>query len=158
MVKNLPAHTGATGDTGSVAGLGGCPGGGTSNSLQYYSLGNSVESQLGRLQSMRWQEWVSTIQVFDGWSCVPVSLVVWPEISSTGVCRQLGEAGSWYWDVELQETSLWLICPGVWGCLLVQPFGLHDATARAQTQPLAYDPRSAGCVMKQKQEKKNGEQ
>ena len=56
VVKNLPAHTGATGDTGSVAGLGGCPGGGTSNSLQYYSLGNSVESQLGRLQSMRWQE------------------------------------------------------------------------------------------------------
>ena len=30
----------------------------------------------------------------DGWGCVPVLLVVWPEASSTGVCRQLGGVGS----------------------------------------------------------------
>ena len=28
----------------------------------------------------------------DGWGCVPVLLVVWPEASSIGVCRQLGGA------------------------------------------------------------------
>ena len=31
----------------------------------------------------------------DGWVCVPVSLVVWCEVSSAGSCRQLGGAGSW---------------------------------------------------------------
>ena len=31
----------------------------------------------------------------DGWGCVPVLLVVWPETSSTGTCRLLGGAGSW---------------------------------------------------------------
>ena len=32
---------------------------------------------------------------FDGRCCIPVLLVVWPETSSTGVCRQLDRAGSW---------------------------------------------------------------
>ena len=31
----------------------------------------------------------------DAWGCVPVLLVVWPEISSLGVCRHLGGAMSW---------------------------------------------------------------
>ena len=32
---------------------------------------------------------------FDGWCRIPVLLVVWPNTSSTGVCRQLERAGSW---------------------------------------------------------------
>ena len=35
MVKNLPAHAGAAGDTGSVSGLGRSPGEGKGNQLQY---------------------------------------------------------------------------------------------------------------------------
>ena len=30
----------------------------------------------------------------DGWGFVPVLLIVWHGVSSTGVCRQLGGAGS----------------------------------------------------------------
>ena len=51
---------------------------------------------------------------FDGWDCVPVLLVVWPEASSSGVCRQLDRVGSWCQDEELQEIPLWLIFSGVW--------------------------------------------
>lgn len=32
----------------------------------------------------------------NGWDCVPISLVVWPEASSTGVCKKLSGAKSWY--------------------------------------------------------------
>ena len=31
----------------------------------------------------------------DGWACVPVLLVVWCEVFSTGACRQLCGVGSW---------------------------------------------------------------
>ena len=34
MIKNLPANAGATGDLGSIPGLGGSPGGGHGNLLQ----------------------------------------------------------------------------------------------------------------------------
>ena len=69
-------------------------------------------------------------------------LVVWPETSSTGVCRQLDRAGSWCWDEDLQEASLRLIFPGVWGALLVQWFGLGAPTTGAWVWPLAWEPRS----------------
>ena len=41
----------------------------------------------------------------DGWDCVPVLLVVWCEVSSTGTCRQLAGAGSWCRDGYLQEST-----------------------------------------------------
>ena len=41
----------------------------------------------------------------DAWDCVPVLLVVWPEVSSTGACRLLGGAGFWCQDGHLQESS-----------------------------------------------------
>ena len=31
----------------------------------------------------------------NGWGCVPVLLVVWPGVSSTGACWLLSGAGSW---------------------------------------------------------------
>ena len=39
MVKNSPANAGASGDTGSVPGLGRFPGGGNGKSLQYFLPG-----------------------------------------------------------------------------------------------------------------------
>ena len=49
---------------------------------------------------------------FDGWGCIPVLLVVWPEVSSTGVCRQLGKAGfgaeiRTSWRPHSDKYSLW---------------------------------------------------
>ena len=89
--------------------------------------------------------------LFDEWCCIPVLLVVWPETSSTGVCRQLDRARSWCWDEDLWVASLWLIFPGVWDFLLVQRFGLRAPTTGAQARPLASEPRShnhvAGEVM-----------
>ena len=32
----------------------------------------------------------------NGWDCVPISMVVWPEAPSTGVCKKLSGAKSWY--------------------------------------------------------------
>ena len=43
VVKNLPANTGDTRDTGSVPALGRSSGAGNGNPLQYSSLGNSVD-------------------------------------------------------------------------------------------------------------------
>ena len=43
MVKNPPANAGASGDTGSVLGLGRSPGEGNGNSLQYSCLENSMD-------------------------------------------------------------------------------------------------------------------
>ena len=79
---------------------------------------------------------------FYGWGCIPVLLVVWPETSSTGVCRQLHSVRSLCWDEDLQEVSLQLIFPGVWGSLLIQRFGLRAPTTGAQAWPLAWEPRS----------------
>ena len=42
-IKNPPAYAGATGDTGSVPGLGRSPGGGNGNPLQYSCLGNPMD-------------------------------------------------------------------------------------------------------------------
>ena len=42
-VKNLPANARATGDTGSIPGLGRFPGGGNGNPLQYSCLGNPMD-------------------------------------------------------------------------------------------------------------------
>ena len=43
MVKNLPANAGDARDAGLIPGLGGSPGGGNSNPLQYSCLENSKE-------------------------------------------------------------------------------------------------------------------
>ena len=43
MIKNLPANTGATGDAGSIPGLGRSPEGGNGSPLQYSSLENSMD-------------------------------------------------------------------------------------------------------------------
>ena len=43
VIKNLPAHAGATGDTGSVPGSGRSPGGGNGNPLQYSCLENPMD-------------------------------------------------------------------------------------------------------------------
>ena len=41
VVKNLPANVRVTGDSGSVPGLGRCPGGGNGDPLQYSCLDNA---------------------------------------------------------------------------------------------------------------------
>ena len=93
---------------------------------------------------------------FDGWSCIPVLLVVWPEASSTGVCSQLSRVKSWCWDEDLQETSLQLTFPGVWGSLLVQRFGLGAPTTGAQAWPPAWEPRSHKPCGTAKEKKEKG--
>ena len=42
MVKNLPANAGDAGDMGLIPGLGGSPGGGNGNLLQYSCLGKPM--------------------------------------------------------------------------------------------------------------------
>ena len=44
--------------------------------------------------------------------------------------------------MDLWETSVWWIFPGVWGSLLVQWFRLGAPTTGAQARPLAHEPRS----------------
>ena len=53
MIKNPPAKTGDTGDTGSISGLGRVPGGGKSNSLQYFCL----EKSLGQRSLAGYSPW-----------------------------------------------------------------------------------------------------
>ena len=43
MVKNLPGKAGDTRGTGLIPGLGGSPGGGNGNPLQYSCLGNAMD-------------------------------------------------------------------------------------------------------------------
>ena len=43
VVKNLPANAGDTGDMGSIPGLGGSPGEGNGNPLQYSCLENPMD-------------------------------------------------------------------------------------------------------------------
>ena len=45
MVKNLPANAGATGDVGSIPGLGRSPGGGHGKPLQYSCLENPMNGR-----------------------------------------------------------------------------------------------------------------
>ena len=79
---------------------------------------------------------------FNGWDCVPLSLVVCPENSSTGVCRQLCRARSRCCDVDLQGTSLQIVFHEGWVSLLVQLFGLGASTPGAQALSLAHESRS----------------
>ena len=53
MVKYLPANAG---DMGSIPGSGRFPGDGSGNPLQYSCLGNPIDKDPGRLQSMGSQE------------------------------------------------------------------------------------------------------
>ena len=55
MVKNLPADAGDTRDAGSIPGLGGTPGGGYDNPLQYLAWRIPWTEEPGGLQSMRFQ-------------------------------------------------------------------------------------------------------
>ena len=43
VVKNSPAKAAATGDSGSIPGLGRSPGGGNGNALQYFCLKNAMD-------------------------------------------------------------------------------------------------------------------
>ena len=43
MVENLPANVGSAGDAGLISGLGGSPGVGNGNPLQYSCLENSMD-------------------------------------------------------------------------------------------------------------------
>ena len=45
MVRNPPANPRDTGDSGSIPGLGGFPGGGNGNPVQYSCLENSMERE-----------------------------------------------------------------------------------------------------------------
>ena len=45
MVKNLPANAGGTRDSSSIPGLGGSPGVGNGNPLQYSCLENSMDRE-----------------------------------------------------------------------------------------------------------------
>ena len=47
VVKKLPANEGDARDTGSIPGLGKSPGGGRSNSLQYFCQENPMEEEPG---------------------------------------------------------------------------------------------------------------
>ena len=51
MVKNLPANAGDASDVGSIPGLGGSPGGGNDNPVQYSCLENPMDRGSGGLQS-----------------------------------------------------------------------------------------------------------
>ena len=52
VIKNLPANAGDRRDTGSIPGLGGSAGGGSSSPLQYSCLENPVNRGPGGLQSI----------------------------------------------------------------------------------------------------------
>ena len=64
----------------------------------------------------------------DGWGCVPVLLVVWHEVYSTGACKQLGGARSCCQDGYLQESTHKLIFLGSGNSLAVQCPGLGTLT------------------------------
>ena len=49
MVKSLPVNAGATGDSGSVSGLGRAPGEGNSNPLQYSCRKNPMDRETWRV-------------------------------------------------------------------------------------------------------------
>ena len=51
-VKHLPANAGGAGGLVSIPALGGSPGGGHGNPLQYSCLQNPMEEELGGLQSV----------------------------------------------------------------------------------------------------------
>ena len=63
VVKNLPAHAGAAGETGLIPGSGRSPGGGNGNSLQYSYWEIPWTAESGGLQSMGSQK--SQIQLSD---------------------------------------------------------------------------------------------
>ena len=54
-VKNPPSEAGASGDAGSIPGVGRSPGEGNGNTLQYSFLGNPRIEKPGGLQLMRSQ-------------------------------------------------------------------------------------------------------
>ena len=56
----------------------------------------------------------------NGWVCVPVLVVVWHGVSSTGACWSLSGAGSWHWDGDLWERFRHLILLGAGRSLVDQ--------------------------------------
>ena len=77
----------------------------------------------------------------DGWGCVPVLLVVWHEVSSTGAFRQLCGAWSLCWYGYLWEHACWLIFTGPGNSLVVQRPRLYIPNPEAQAWPLSREPR-----------------
>ena len=83
-----------------------------------------------------WEVWELSLILgrlsVNGWGCVPVLLVVWPGASSTGACCLLGGPWSLYPDVDLWESSCWLILRGARRSLVVQCPELGSPTSEAQ--------------------------
>ena len=71
----------------------------------------------------------------DGWGCVPLLLAVWPEVSSTGVYRQLGRVRSWCQDENFKKSSQPLILPGTWTSLVDQQLGLSAINQGLRLNP-----------------------
>ena len=78
----------------------------------------------------------------DGWGCVPVLLVVWCEVFSTGACRQLWRARSWCWYGYLQECTCQLVFPWPGNSPEFQSPGMYVSTPEAQARPLVREPRA----------------
>ena len=77
----------------------------------------------------------------NGWDCVPVFLVVWHGMSSTGVCWSLIGSGCLCWDRHLWERSCWLILCGPRRSLVVQCPEVGSPTSEAQAWHPAGAPR-----------------
>ena len=82
---------------------------------------------------------------------VPILLVVWLKVSSSGACRLLGRVRSWHWDVEFRDTILWFMSPGPRYSLLVQQFRLSALLPqehRPGLWPMNQDPIASGYCKK----------
>ena len=77
----------------------------------------------------------------NGWCCVPVLLVVWHGVCSTGACWSLSGAGSYHWGRDLWESCCQLILCGARRSLVVQCPELGFPTSEAQAWHQAGAPR-----------------
>ena len=82
----------------------------------------------------------------NGWGCVPLLLVVWHGVSSTGACWSLSGAGSQCWDGGLWESSHWLILCGAGRSVVVQCPELGSPTSAVQAWHPARAPTPFGEV------------
>ena len=91
----------------------------------------------------------------NGWGCVPVLLVVWHGVSSTGAFLAIG----WSWVLTLRRRSLGELSPidilwGVRRSLVVQCPELGSPTSEAQGWHLAVDQDPVSHMALKKREKK----
>ena len=116
VVKNLPASTGDTRDTGLIPGLGRSPGEGNGNPLQYSCLKNPMGREA-------WQATVHRVIKSQTWL---KRLSMYTLLFSFGF--SLG------WDIFLHLFTLSLVCPWSWSEPLVGSmcwlfvFSIHSTT------------------------------